>query len=203
MVGWLVFLGILLLLVLLLLCPIRFIILYNEAFSADLKYLFFSYKFPNKKEGHNNEKKVKTKSDEKPKKSKNNKFLDILKGKGLSGFLRLLKQIIVIAKNTLKSFFAHLVIDDMKLNICVSNNDAAQTAFDYGKVCSIVYPALQILLDNTPKTKYSVFIYPEFTLNKSTVEFKLCAHIRLFYVIVCLIKALFKFIISFIKIRKV
>ncbi|MDQ5984176.1 MAG: hypothetical protein RUMPE_01215 [Eubacteriales bacterium SKADARSKE-1] len=169
-------------------CPISFDISFEDTFSMRCKFLFISFSVYPQKE------KKKIRKNLQKNYNKNNKVRDIIKEKGLNGFLKLVKKLVSISISVVKSLFKHLYIDNLDLNVMVAEEDAAATATRYGQVCSIVYPALNILLKNNYKQSYSVIIYPSFTEHKSKVTLKMKAHIKLIYILICAVKAFFKFI---------
>ena len=192
-----VILGIILALGILLFCPVSLYISFEEEISMNCKFLFIKFNIYPQKDGKRKKEK-KIKKDEN-KNSKNNKIRGIIKEKGLSGFLQLIKKLLSMAFGILKVFFKHLHVDSFSLNIMVAEEDSASTAVKYGTVCSIVYPALNIIFKNLYKETYSVIIYPSFIEHKSKVTLKMKAHIKLIYILICAIKTFFKFIKVHIK----
>lgn len=193
MIALYVIFGIVLLIGVLLFCPVRLDILFEDTFSMKCKFLFIVFSVYPQKGKKKKRKKTQKKDNEN---NKNNKFRDIIKEKGLSGFLKLIKKLVSIAVSTVKSLFSHLCVDSLDLNIMVAEEDAAATAIKYGQVCSVVYPALNIFLKNTHKQNYSIIIYPSFIEHKSRVILEMKAHIKLIYILMCAVKAFFKFIKS-------
>lgn len=183
-----------LLLALLLLCPVTIRTEFKDEFSAKIMYLFFHYTIaprPQKNE-------VTQENGEEQTKQKKTKFQDIIKQKGLSGFLNLIREIARIASGTGKRLLKHLVISRFIINISVAYGDAAKTAVNYGYVCSVVYPAAGAVLGNVKYKKYSVNVSPDFQKKESSVQFSLKARIKLIFAVS---SALYAFI-QYIKFKK-
>ncbi|HZJ78598.1 MAG TPA: DUF2953 domain-containing protein, partial [Clostridia bacterium] len=56
------------------------------------------------------------------------------------------------------------------VNITVSKGDAAQTAIEYGKICSQVFPAMGFICSNMKVKKYDLNISPDYLANKSKAK---------------------------------
>lgn len=76
------------------------------------------------------------------KKEKKNLFKDILQEKGLKGFLKILQEAAKLLGGSLRRLARHIRLKTFSLEIAVSTEDAAETAIQYGKVCSAVYPRI-------------------------------------------------------------
>lgn len=160
------FLVIIFVVVILLFCPVFVHISFKEFLSVNIKFLFFSLYPLQKKELKKIEKDAKILK----KDIKINKFakkLGIIKKRGLSGFLNLLKQLIKIVKD----FAGKIHIRSFYLNLLVAEDDAAQTAISYGKVSAFVNYAKLILLRNVDESKYHILIAPGFRESESKVNF--------------------------------
>lgn len=176
------------------LCPITFTIGFDEEFSADIRYLFFHYTLaPRPQKKIKNEKKAPA-----PEKPKESKLKSLYKEKGLAGFIHFISNLARIASGTAKKIFQHLTVSLMSVDISVSSGDAAQTAVNYGYVCSAVFPAVSVLLSNTNYKDYTVDIKPDFNSDESTVKFRCKAKIKVIFLMTAAIYALK----SFIKMKK-
>lgn len=124
---------------------------------------------------------AKEKETQKKKKPNNRKSLLLKRGKpndkflkelGLSGIVNLFTRITELAAGVLKDFFAHIIIKSFALSIKVGGKDAADTAINYGKVCSVVYPLTSAVISSMKYTHYGVDILPDFTEGAETkIEF--------------------------------
>lgn len=138
---------------------------------------------PKKKKKVKTEKKVeKTKKDEKKSKS-------LLKEKGLDWIINTVKRASRLAQGVLKDFFGHIIVKDLRLDIKVAEENAADTAVKYGACCSAVYPAVGVIVRAVRFKKYSVSIIPDFDEGaKSEVNFLLDIKIRLVWLAALIIK---------------
>lgn len=138
-----ILLGIFILVGILLLCNITVCLSYNEEFLLKVKFLNFTLFSTDKP-------KIKEKTKDKPKanaqKKEEKSFFEKLKEKyGFSGAIR---EIFYFAKDCIvhiKKFLRHIFIKKVNLNVNIVGEDAAQTAIEYGAVCSAVYPALSLI----------------------------------------------------------
>jgi hypothetical protein len=165
----------------LLLCPVTVYAHFEDELTAKIRYLLVSYKiFPRPKEekakAEEEEKKEKTKTDETILKIK-----DIIKQKGLSGFLSMIKEFASIATGTGKKIFSHMIINNISTDIVVADEDAAQTAIIYGYVCGVVYTSMGLFVNNMKCREYHINIVPNFQSKEYKIRFEVKAHIRLLY----------------------
>lgn len=183
----LIFGGILVFLALLLTCPVWAAISYEEKLSLRVGYLFLSFRlFPpkEKKKPEKQRKKAREqKTAEKTEDAKKRELLDILKQKGLSGFLSLLSQAASLAASTWKGFVSHLYVSRLKLSLTVAAEDAAGTALLYGRVCGVVYPAFRILTETARCRKPEIQVSPNFQKDKTEISFACKARIPLFFLL--------------------
>lgn len=161
---WLyIILGILLFILLILLIPIKVRASYANDFSLLLIIGFVRLRLypPKPKKEKKAKKKKQKKPEEKSEKSEKEKT-NLLKEKGLSWFVNLIKKVAELAIGVLKDFFKHIIIKKMMISIKVSGKDAADTAVQYGHYCSVVYPAVGTIARTTNCKKYGVDIAPDF-----------------------------------------
>lgn len=190
MIALYIILGILLLIFLILLIPVEIIAHYGDDLTLTLKVLFYRKVLlpqPEKPEKPKMEKKEK-KPEDKPKekkepkeeKEKKSSYLTKLREKkGLSGVLSLLTGLAKIAGSTLKGLFSHLVIRRLDVGIALSSGDAASTAINYGRLCAVVYPAVDVIVSSTVCRDYRVSLEPVFDDEKDTeITADLHAHLR-------------------------
>ena len=209
----------------LLFCNIKFIVTFENEMSVCIKYLFFKF---NMKKSSKEEENVNNKTDkkekinketnsqkEKNKKNKNknksnskDKIKKIISEKGLSGFLKIIKNLLKILKNLSIYLLKRIYVVKFYLEVKVSQEDSAQTAIKYGQACAVLYPAMNFIFNNLKVKNRNVKIYPDFNSEKSSVYFSAIFKIRLIYILKAGLVAFFKFIMNFIslknlKIRKV
>lgn len=100
---------------------------------------------------------------QKPEKEKKKK--NLLEDKGLSWFINLIKRVANLANGVLKDFFRHILIKKFMLSIRVAGDDAADTAVKYGYYCSVIYPAVGIIVGAVKCKSYGIDISPDFAEN--------------------------------------
>lgn len=207
-----IILGILLLLFLLTLIRVQVFMQYTDDVALSVKVLFVKIRIlpsakKKKKEKPKKEKpKEKKSKEEKPKKEKKEKkkkpsYLSKLKEKkGLSGLLSLFTSLAKIAAGMLKGIFSHIVIKKLDVGISLSGEDAATVAVNYGRVCSALYPAVNVITAATICENYHVVVEPVFEPDKPTeVYADIHAYLRIIFVLAEAIKAAVKLLIVRIK----
>ena len=211
MIALWIILGILLFLFLILLIKIEVLMQYSQEITLVLKILFFKIVLlapDNPKE----EKKKKEPEKEKPKeekpkekkpeeKKKKQSYLSKLKEKkGLSGLVSLFVSIAKIAVGALKGIFSHIVLKKFDVGIALSGDDAASTAVTYGKLCSVIYPAINVITSVMVCKDYHVTIEPVFDIDKDTEVFAdIHAYLRPIFAVNEALKAAVKILIARIK----
>ena len=211
MIALWIILGILLFLFLILLIKIEVLMQYSQEITLVLKILFFKIVLlsPDKPK---EEKKKKEPEKEKPKeekpkekkpeeKKKKQSYLSKLKEKkGLSGLVSLFVSIAKIAVGALKGIFSHIVLKKFDVGIALSGDDAASTAVTYGKLCSVIYPAINVITSVMVCKDYHVTIEQVFDIDKDTEVFAdIHAYLRPIFAVNEALKAAVKILIARIK----
>ncbi len=203
-----ILLGILLLLFLIMLIRVEVLATYNDSLALTIKVLFFRIKIlPSeekpKKEKKKKPEKPKPKKEEKPKEEKEKKpslIQRLREKKGLSGLLSLLWSVVKIALGALRGLISHIVIKKFDLGILLAGEDAASVAQNYGRLCSAVYPAVNIITNATVCRDYNVGIEPTFEPDRKTETYAdVHAYLRIIFVVWEALKAGVKIIIARIK----
>lgn len=206
-----IILGILLLLFLITLIRVQVFAQYTDTLALTIKVLFFKIRLLPAKEKKKEkpkkekpkEKKPPEKKPEKKEKEKKKKpsYLSKLKEKkGLSGLLSLFTSLAKIAMGMLKRIFSHIVIKKLDVGITLSGEDASSVAVNYGRVCSVLYPAVNVITAATVCKNYNVVVEPIFDPDKDTQVFAdVHAYLRIIFVLSAAIKAAFKLLIVRIK----
>ncbi|MBO4339044.1 MAG: DUF2953 domain-containing protein [Clostridiales bacterium] len=164
---------------------------YLDEFTAEVKWLFVRvplYPTPEKKK---KPKKEKAKKEKKPKEEKpkeetekgENKILTMFKNfyenQGFDGVMKLLEDTVNSAEKMGHSFKKHFVFQRLYLWMSVSKNqDAAQTALAYGKLCQKVFPLFGYICSNFPVRKYDCVIEPDFLGNSNMARFAVSFSVR-------------------------
>lgn len=185
---WLyILLGFLLALFLLSLVSVKITASGGESFKCALKIGFVRITlFPPKpkKEKKNKRKKP----EQKPKSDEENKT-NLLKEKGLSWLIDLIKRVAKLANGVLKDFFKRIIVKKLSLSVSIAGDSAADTAVKYGYCCSAVYPAFGVIAGAVNCERYGVDIAPDFEENaKSSAAFELEAKVKIFWLAVLAIK---------------
>lgn len=197
-----VILSILALLIIAVFIPVRLYIEYKSEVTVVLKYLFFKIPLvPQKSDGKKKSNRQENKSaknkqsvGEKKEESETKKYIkNLYKGKGLNGFIRLIKETANLASGTMKGLFKHIIFKKFDVNITVASGDAADTAIKYGYVCAGVYPALSLLLNTVRYKDYTVDINTDFDGKESVIDCKLQANILPVFAVAEAVKLLFRF----------
>ena len=185
---WLyILLGILLVIFLLLLMPVKLKASYNEDFRCSLKIGFVKIQLYPQKPKKKKKKKKQKKADEEQKGEK--KKENLIKEKGVSWLFDLIKKIADLAVGALKDFFRHIIVKKLMLSINIAGKDAADTAVKYGYCCSAVYPAFGIIVGAVKCKSYGVDISPNFEEKaKSAVNMELEAKIKILWLLALVLK---------------
>ena len=208
MVALWIILGILLLLFLIMLIKVEIFATYAEELTLILKVLFIRItlvspdkpekeKKPKKEKPKKQETKKKPKDEDKKEKKKKQSYLSKLKDKkGVSGLVSLFVSLAKIAAGAVKGIFSHIVIKKFDVGIALSGEDAASTAVTYGKLCSVVYPAINVITAATVCKDYHVTIEPVFDIDKDTVVYAdVHAYLRIIFAVHEAVKAGIKLLI--------
>ena len=198
MIALYIILGILLLLFLISLIKVEIFASYTDELRLTLKVLFYKKVLlpaPPKKEKPKQPQKeepkpAQEKKPEKPEKEKQSYLSKLKEKKGLTGLLSLFTGLARIAAGALKGLFSHIVIHKLDVGIALSSGDSATTAVNYGKLCSILYPAVDIITAATVCKSYNVTLEPVFDDEKRTeVYADTHAHLRVCFAIAEALKA--------------
>ena len=155
MVGFII-LGILLFLLILLSIPVGVTAEYSEELRLTLSYLFIKIKLlPGPEENEKKAEKEKKKKSRKKKKEKEEKpekaaekggikdsLKKIIEAKGVRGFLDIIYEMLKIILRYTGRLLRHIKLKKCDVYMLVTGDDASETALNYGKACSAVYPAI-------------------------------------------------------------
>ena len=210
MIALYIILGILLLFFLICLIRVQLFLLYNDEVKLSLKILFYKMtllpapqkkKQEHEKKGEKKEKKPKAEEKKPQEKEQKPSYLSKLKEKkGVTGLISLFTEIAKIAGGMLKGIFSHLVIKRLNVGIALNSGDAYCTAMDYGKICSVFYPAVNIITSITVCKDYHVTLEPIFDDERNTEAYAdVHAYIRIGWVLKEAAKAGIRLLIARIK----
>lgn len=172
-----IILGIILFIVIAFSIRVSVIVEMTDKNKVIVKYLFLKFTvLDSSKPKTEKPKKEKAKKDEQPKQEegaceeatpqaqeKGNSFLkQLYTDHGYDGIVKML----VGVKNSLSSFFGKLyktiTINELYLTMHITGKDAADTAIQYGKISSWLFPLLGKLASTCKMKKYDVDISPDF-----------------------------------------
>ncbi len=197
-----IILGIALVIIFLLLCPVTFKIKYTDELVAWARYLFFYYDLleePEESAQKEKSQQSKEKShalnvspEEKHLMSDIKRYLKImfnkLKRDGLDSFLQALEFSVKRVKEVPVYFLKHIVIKKLKCTVAVASDDAAETAVSYGRACSYIYPIISVVTSYIKYKKLDINLYPDFDKKEDYVDIDLNVKIRMIYLISTLVK---------------
>ena len=201
MIALQILLLILILLFLVCLVRVRISVTYHEDIRVILKVLIFDFQLlpkkekpkkekPKKKEDKREKKKEPQEQEKKVKEKKPNYLAKLKEKKGLSGLISLFKELAKIAGGTLKGLFKHIVIKKLDVGIALNAGDAASTAIQYGQLCSVVYPAVNVITAITVCKDYNVTLEPIFDDDRETEYYAdVYAYIRVGFALLQALKA--------------
>ncbi len=201
MIALQILLLILILLFLVCLVRVRISVTYHEDIRVILKVLIFDFQLlpkkekpkkekPKKKEDKKEKKKEPREQEKKVKEKKPNYLAKLKEKKGLSGLISLFKELAKIAGGTLKGLFKHIVIKKLDVGIALNAGDAASTAIQYGQLCSVVYPAVNVITAITVCKDYNVTLEPIFDDDRETEYYAdVYAYIRVGFALLQALKA--------------
>lgn len=176
-----IILGIIAFFVIVLSIPVVLDLEYTDAVRCKASWLFLKfdlYPFPEKKKKEEKpkeekkEEKPEEKKEEKPKPKKENFLKTFYNNQGLAGVIELLNNCVAALKRFSVKFIKRaVIIKKFRLDIHITEDDAAATAIKYGKVCSALYPSLGFICSNMKVKDYKVNVFADYCGEKTTVEF--------------------------------
>lgn len=198
MAGYIIVFVILITVALILFMPVSAEIIFDELVFIRVKlYGITVFKFSNEKTKKKKTAPKKAEKKEKKKKEKKSKpnFFDDLKRKyGFSGAVfetaRFIKNVLIKSKTVFSHFFFKKIILDMS----VAADDAAGTALQYGKICSVVFPLISLIKCGADPDLKQINISPDFSGAEPYVFFSGVFGVRIIFLIIFAVKAVFEFL---------
>ncbi len=198
--------GIIAFILILLMFPLKIYLDYGENTVLKIGYIFLKFTlYPQKEKKPAKKKEAPQKPEQKkkePKEKKPNKIKQLVDKHGVKGLIEILKDMVAIVLNTLKKLAKHLYFTRFNVRICVTGEDAAKTAVNYGYVCSAVYPLISVLREHSVIKKHSTDISAGFLAEKTAAELEITAKIRPLFLIPIALGAGVKLLIKLIKLIK-
>lgn len=203
MTAWIIVLSVGALFGLLLLSPVRFSASFQEDWNVVAWYLFFRFQLapekPKKKKRRAKNEPQAPKQEKEPEKS--SKLRDIIKERGVKGFLSFLLQIAKASAGGAKKIIRHLVIRRCSLTVTVGGEDAAENAMEYGYLCAAVYPAAGAVIANVKCKRHDIKVLCDYQKSETSVDFSGIFSIKLVFVLAAAATALIRFFKAEIKNR--
>lgn len=171
MIALMIFGGVLLLLFLLLLAPVRLEVRFREEFSLNVKYLFLSFPIlPGKEQAEANAEEAP--AGEEPGQGLGAKLKSICQKEGFFGFLSALLEFLELLGTSSKRLLSHVRLKRFDLYLCLAGSgDAADAAVLYGEVSTAVYSACGFLFGLLPCRKKAVTVNLDYRSGENTVDF--------------------------------
>ncbi len=187
----LIVLGVLLLLLFLLILPVTIDLFYEKSFVYRIKYAgivcFYS----------KNKTKEKTDDDTSIKQSKPKKDSYLKKTyneKGFYGTVVYFCKLLMLILKKLQFILKHLKFRHFKLDLTVASSNAADTALQYGGICSAVYPIIAFLQTNVNFKLKNVNISTDFDKTKPEFKVEFFVITKPIYLLIAVLTALFEFL---------
>lgn len=189
----LIVLGVLLLLLILLILPVTIDFFYEKSFVYRIKYAGIVCL------GSKNKTKEKTDVDtsikqKQPKPNKDNFFKKTYNEKGFYGTVEYFCKLLMMIFKKLSFIIKHLKIRRFKLDLTVASSDAADTALQYGGICSAVYPIIAFLQTNVNFKFKNVNIRTDFDKTKPEFKLEFFVITKPIYLLLAVLAALFEFL---------
>ena len=163
------------------LAPVRLELSFREAFSAQVRYLFFRIPLAPGKEEEPPPPQEAPPPEEAPPKGPGlgKKLHAMLRREGLRGFLQTLQELAQAVGKASKSLLKKLRLNRFDLYICLGGEeDAAQGAILYGQVCGAAYSACGALFGLLPCRRKAVSVDLDYHSREHRVDFSAAVSIR-------------------------
>lgn len=189
MVALYIILAIIAIIIILFCIKVKVTAVYDGTFALEVQWLFIKKRiYPETEEEkikkEQKEAKKAEKEKKKPKKEEKlkdpnayksgNIFSDFYKNQGFSATIELIKTAAAQLGGFLKGVYRAFTIENLVVLLKVAaNDDAAQTAIKYGKVCSAIYPSIGFICSNMKVRKYDVNVAPDFINHENDAIFEI------------------------------
>jgi hypothetical protein len=178
---------------------IRITINFEDSLYLKIGFLFFRYEFVSKKDKKTKNRKLK--KDKKISKKKKISF-ERIKKENISGLIVFAKKMIHSIIDGTSEIWSHVFFDELNLKLTVGGDDSAGIGIFYGKICTAIYPLLQILFKNKKMKNFKVRIYPDFNAKRLKLKLQTKIRVRLGTILFITFKQLIYGIIAYINFKK-
>ena len=167
--------------VLLLFSPTHLIFNYEEKLKIKMKVLGIKINiFEKDKSKAKRQTSTKKQKDQNPKKDKEKR--------SLAENLKMVSKLLKTSKDALREIFEKITIEDLTFKLKVGGNQAFSVAVNYGHASAAVYSIFALVNSIKPPKDYEVLVSPDFSSEKSRINFNLELSGRLFYLIFVTLK---------------
>lgn len=102
--------------------------------------------------------------------------------RGIDGTLKLLWLVAKLATGASYKSLRSVGIDRFDFNMRIGGEDAADAAITYGKICSVIFPALSLLFQRVHRARQNVVIVPDF--ERDDISLTLDAKFHIFPIVI-------------------
>lgn len=196
-----IILGIAVVIIILLICPVSVYIHYDGNTVFFIRYLFFKFHVMPQKKENKKEKEVSENSDNKKeiKEEKKNPLLEYKDEHGWEGMIDILKTIAEIIADVLKKISRHIVIKKLEVNLMFVGEDAADSAVKFGEICAVIFPVISLIENNVKKCNHKEDISPGFLAEKTEYELLFKAKIKSVFLVQIILSDGLKLILKLTK----
>ncbi len=186
--------------------PLRVKINFEDELSFKAYYSFFLvYTYPRAEvPGEEKEEEPKEEPPKEEEKSEGtvDKLKRIIKQTGIKGFLNIIYELLKIVLSGGYKFLRRLKLTDADIYICTTDDNAADVAYGYGKLCAAVYPAVSVIYDFFRCKKGKITVDMDYDAEESTVKAYASFRITLFFALAIVLKMVCKALPRIIKVLK-
>ncbi|MDR1254187.1 MAG: DUF2953 domain-containing protein [Oscillospiraceae bacterium] len=169
---------------------------FEDSLYLKIGFLFFRYELVSKKA-----KKEKLKKGKKISKKKKTNF-ERIKKENIGKLIVFIKKMIHSIINGTSEIWSRVFFDELNLKFIVGGDDSAEIGILYGKICTTIYPLLQILFKNKKMKNFKIRIYPDFNAKQSKLKFQTKIRVRLGTILFIIFKQVIYGIITYITFKK-
>ncbi len=186
--------------------PLRVKINFEDELSFKAYYSFFLvYTYP-RAEAPGEEKEEEPKEEPPKEEEKSEGTVDklkrIIKQTRIKGFLNIIYELLKIVLSGGYKFLRRLKLTDADIYICTTDDNAADAAYGYGKLCAAVYPAVSVIYDFFRCKKGKITVDMDYDAEESTVKAYAAFRITLFFALAIVLKMVCKALPRIIKVLK-
>ncbi len=196
-------------LALFLLQPIRVKIIFEDELSFRVYYsLFpvFSYPKVESEQDDVEEKPEEEPQEEEEKEGNSESALDklkkIIKKTGLKGFLDLIYELLKVVLSGGNLLIRRIKLTDADIYICSTDDNAADAAYNYGKLCAAVYPAVSAIYSFFRCKKGKITVNVDYDAEDSVVKAYANLRITFLFALAAVLKIIFNALPRIIKVLK-